>query len=115
MESRSLLKPLALLAVLALILAVPFYADAQVPFGGYITVVTPICQTPPAVWLKTTAGPFMYTSGTVSFIAGPPRHPGQGLLGLFSGYIPCIIWGCCPPFPIKIGGGPLIILHGSSY
>jgi hypothetical protein len=55
----------------------------------------------------------MYLPGTVSFIAGPPSHGGQGLLGMFGGYIPCIIWP--GPLPVIIGGGPFIIFHGSSF
>lgn len=101
--------------VVAVILFAPLVANAQVPFGSFITFLTPVCQTPPAIWIKATGVPLMYTAGSLSFLFGPPRNPGQPLLGMFSGYIPCIIWvpcgfGVCP---VKIGGGPFIIFHGS--
>lgn len=93
-------------------LGIPTSVSAQVSFGGYITFFNPICETPPGAFMTTTAIPLMYVPGTISFLAGPPRGTGQALLGIFGGYLPCIIWP--GPTPVKIGGGPYIILHGSS-
>ena len=105
-----------MLSALLMLAGLPLQADAQVMFGSYIVFITPVCETPPGSWIKSTAGPLMYVTGSVSRLAGPPKNITQGLLGLWGGYLPCIIWVPCfsGTCPIKIGGGPFIIFHGSS-
>lgn len=78
-----------LLVALAVFLLVPLSASAaaaMVPFGGKIIAVEPCVS--PAGALYVTIVPagkhpinFIWTPATVTLGAGPPRSPGQNLLG----------------------------------
>lgn len=101
-----------LFAVVSLV-AMPFSVSAQMPFGGPIVWYFPACHQ--GTWLMT--GPpvpmsLMYTYGSISFANGRPSHYGQFLLGMAGGFMVCTITcavGTCP-----IGGGMIILYHGSS-
>lgn len=87
-------------------------------FGGRIVGYQPICAAPPGILINLgppTFSQLMYLPTTLSFFAGPPRNPGQQLLGRASMVpVPCLV--LCPiglcPHP-QIGGLP-ILFHGSS-
>src|SRR3989344_1391820 len=116
---RTSLLPQVFLGILALLLLSAFMFSpitteaAGLPFGGPILLLFP-CIT----GIKVTVGPprggiFMYIPGaSFSYAYGPPRRPGQYLLGLYGPPAPCFIPG--PKGPILIGFFPLIIFHGSS-
>lgn len=83
------------------------------PFGGAITFLFPSCIE--GIWLKLgppTPGDYMYGAGSYSYLFGPPSHLGQWLLGLSGGFLTCSI--PCHSGICVIGGGRLIIYHGSS-
>lgn len=101
------------------------YSEAQIPitgdFGGPILLAQPVCVAPAGILINVglpTPGQFMYLAGgSFSYDAGPPRNPGQQLLGK-SGpvVVPCLVpcpspTGVCPH---PQGGGLPILFHGSS-
>lgn len=107
---------IALFFVFALV-TIPFSSVfAQIPFGGPIITYQPICQIPPGILL--TIGPptpmiLFYTWGaSISFMVSPPAHPGQLLLGMAGGWVPCIVE--LSGVPVVVGGGLMILFHGSS-
>jgi len=117
-------KRFGLLTVIFMIAAFslfPGFAVAQFPFGGPITWYFPACEVPPATWII--LGPPTFSSlmymGALSYSYGPPSHWGQQLLGMSTAWMPCIILVPCPPSPapcpVIIGGGMLILFHGSSH
>jgi hypothetical protein len=98
----------AIFFVLVIFASMPISAFAQVPFGGPITSIIP-CDEGLELYLgPPTPGSFMYSGGSVSFAYGPPTHVGQFLLGVASGFLLCTVGGT------PIGGGLLILYHGSS-
>lgn len=105
-------------AIFMVVIFSPQLTYAQFHFGGPITLYNPICETPPGVWLM--VGPprpmSLFYMGGMFYSHGPPSHPGQWLLGMAAGWVPCIIWVPCgfAMCPIVIGGGSLIIYSGSS-
>ncbi len=115
-------------SVLTLLFLFPALAFAEIPFGGPITYMDPICQGPPFTWIGEyiqlglpTPYPLMWTPAEISFAYGPPVHPGQYLLGMATPvWLPCILWIWVPcgvtvcPFPIVKGGGFIMAFHGSS-
>jgi len=97
------------------IVAAPLSAHAAlfVPFGGQIAEITPCPLNPTAslVLLKgfTTAA-LVYQGGTsISYREGPPLHPGQWLLGIYTTSLGGV---SCPVPGAQISG--LIRFHGSS-
>jgi hypothetical protein len=91
----------------------PSRANAQLAFGGMILFIYYGCYEGNWIILgPPTPGSYMYTYGTLSYDYGPPSHIGQWLKGLYSGYLTCTIQ--CGPSPCVIGGGPIILFHGSS-
>jgi hypothetical protein len=91
----------------------PTPANAQLAFGGMIVFMYYGCYEGNWIILGTpTPGSYMYTYGTLSYENGPPSHIGQWLLGMSAGFLTCTIQ--CGPSPCVIGGGPLILYHGSS-
>lgn len=105
----------------------PFAVHAQIPFGGPITGYYPVCQSGPGQIIGTgiQLGPpipiaLMYMFGaSQSFLFGPPRGPGQFLLGMAGGFAPCMIWvpcgfTICPVPNPSHPGGTIILFHGSS-
>lgn len=94
---------------------VPLSAHAAlfVPFGGQIAVITP-CPLNPSASLITlkgfTSAELVYQEGTsFSYREGPPIHPGQWLLGIYTTGLGGV---SCPVPKAKIAG--LILFHGSS-
>jgi len=111
------------------VIAMPFTVQAQaVPFGGPITIFSPVCQNyaPGAVMgIGLQIGtpsftPAIYVTGVSrSYASGPPSHPGQFLLGMLGGAMPCLIWVPCGPTVCPapnptLPGGLMILYHGSS-
>ena len=92
------------------------FVSAQIPFGGQIMTYLPICEIPFGVLL--TVGPplpmtLFYMPGvSFSFLVIPPAHVGQLLLGMASGWVPCTV--VIDGVPVVVGGGMLILFHGSS-
>lgn len=90
------------------ILFFPLSVHAQLPFGGPIIWVT-TCNK--GFWVllgPPVAGQYFVNYGASTYLNGPPTHPGQFLLGMATGYQPCVIG------PYTIGGGLMILYHGSS-
>jgi len=118
-------KPLVLMIVISFALFFSgsiIFTEAQslsLDFGGPILLNQPVCVSPPAALVNVgppAGGQFMYLlGGSFSYDAGPPRNPGQQLLGkLGPAVVPCLIpcpLGVCPH---PQGGGPPILFHGSS-
>jgi len=102
-----------LLTVIFLASSLPYPAEAIRPFGGPITWYFPGCNQGSLLYVgPPVGGQFMYTGSSKSFLFGPPTHVGQYLLGMSAGYLVCTVpckIGACP-----IGGGELILFHGSS-
>ena len=68
-----------------------------------------LCNTGILVFLSPpTPGFFMWVPGTVSYLDGPPLHPGQWLLGVAGPPMVCMV-GLFP-----VGAGLMILFHGSS-
>ncbi len=83
-------------------------AYAQIPFGGYVTFVNPICQIPPGLLVYQTpaGGPaiLFYMYGTPF---GVPPTPGLGMLGIaLASPIPCMFY--CGISVCTAGVGTLI-------
>ncbi len=112
--------------VLALVLffsGYVIYSEAQaIPgggFGGRILLAQPVCVSPVGSLVNIglpKGGQFMYLAGgSYSYSAGPPRTPGQQMLGKTGpAVVPCMIpcpAGVCPH---PQGGGLPILFHGSS-
>lgn len=97
--------------LLLVAISIPFFANAQVPFGGLVTAVQP-CNQGLLVYLKTATGPmaYMWHWGQLPYLSYIPPHPGQYLLGVaipitevcMLGYIPSGVG-----FPIKFHGSSL--------
>ncbi len=114
------------LIVMALLL-LPFSSvNAQVPFGGFITLTyTGMCTASaptaiPFILAGVPSGPFMYIPGAgITYPYGPPTHPGQAILGFAVGFYPCLFWSYCGlslcpiPFP-AFPGGMLVVMSGTS-
>lgn len=116
----------ALFLAVALLFMPLSFANAQLPFGGFITIMyTGACTasapqaTPFYLAGPAGGGPFMYIPGSAVFPYGPPSHPGQAILGLAAGFYPCLMWATCGfvpcaiPFPAH-PGGLLVIMSGTS-
>ncbi len=115
MRLKDFLKVFYILLLIFIVTAyfVPQQAHAQIPFGGMITFLFPACFE--GFWIilgPPTAGSYMYSYGSYSYAYGPPSHPGQWLLGKAAGFLTCTVQ--CGPSPCVIGGGLLILFHGSS-
>lgn len=92
---------------------------SSLPFGGKIILIQPVCVSPTAVLINIAVPKpiqLMYIPGvSFSYSYGPPKLPGQSLLGR-AGLtpVPCLIpcpAGLCPH---PQGGGLPILFHGSS-
>ena len=104
---RGLLVTILLVSV-GLFMIAPSTAHAQIPFGGAILFMV-TCNA--SVWIG--IGPptpmgLMYVPGSISYLNGPPLHPGQWLLGMAGPPVPCVVG----PFTIAVA--PVILFHGSS-
>jgi hypothetical protein len=102
---------MCLLGIIFFVLS-PLLANAQVPFGGIVSVEY-VCNTGLLVYVLTAPSgapaPFMWFWGELPFLFHIPPHPGQILLGMAAATpVPCIL-GYIP-----IGYGLPIIFHGSS-
>ena len=117
---RRLHLELLMITVVGVFVSYPVIGGGVVlPFGGPIVNIFPACISPPGIGVV--IGPptprfLFYQPGvSFSFAFGPPRRPGQFLLGNATGFVPCLIpcfTGVCPYPPIP--GGLFIIMHGSS-
>lgn len=103
------------LGVVLIFVFMPLFAHAAlfVPFGGQIAKITPCPFNPSAslVLLKGfTQKALVYQSGaSFSYREGPPVHPGQWLLGVYTTSLGGV---SCPVPGAHIAG--LIRFHGSS-
>ncbi len=94
-------------------LFIPTKTHAQIPFGGPITFLYPACFEGSWIILgPPTPGSYMSSYATRSFSHGRASHVGQYLLGNAGGYLTCTVQ--CGLVPCVIGGGLLILYHGSS-
>ena len=119
--------------IISFVLVLPLTASfttpvrAQALLGGAITVIQPICMGAPGQVIGTVMEvgpplpmPVMYIfSVSRSYLVKPPSTPGQWLLGMLSGFTPCMIWVSCGPTICRVPnpslpGGGLITFHGSS-
>ena len=112
----------ALVSIVALVfLFVPAFAHAQatplLSFGGSILAITPCLY--PFTGYHIVLGPpkggsFIYQVGlSFSYLNGPPRRPGQWLLGMSAPGIRCATGSTDGDWDDWLSGG-LIIFHGSS-
>ena len=91
---------------------VPQEAFALGPFGGAILTIYP-CINGLKITLSTpTPGFYFYPWGALSFLFGPPTHPGQWLLGMSGPPMACLT--ACEDGQCASPGGSVIIFHGSS-
>lgn len=81
---------------------------SSLPFGGMIKMMH-VCNTGLLIYLgPPTVGTYMWTPATKTFLSGPPKHPGQWLLGMAGPPVPCYI------ADILVGAGRLMTMVGSS-
>jgi hypothetical protein len=95
---------LARYAIVGLIILTPVSASAFFSFGGRIITVVP-CLSALGPSLHITIVPaglfpvaYIWTPATFTFLAGPPRNPGQQVLGLYDVPFVCTIG--FPPIPL---------------
>lgn len=99
------------IALLALLMSVPFVAAAK-PFGGQITKIVYPCYNR-VIWARLSApvpGDYIWTSATRTYQFGPPTHVGQWLLGLTGVPYNCLV----SINPIIVWEGITISMMGSS-
>jgi hypothetical protein len=103
-----------LTAIIATILFAPVSVYAQVPFGGMIKSIKP-CINPPGLVVNMASGEtLLYLPGlSISFLFGPPTHPGQFLLGLAGKGVSCFTRRRHGHWKSPLSG-KLILFHGSS-
>jgi len=86
-------------AALLLVICLPFPASAALgtSFGGRILSVLP-CLSPFGPSLQVNILPaggvstsYIWTPATITFLAGPPNHPGQQILGVADIPFACVI------------------------
>ena|SRR3989338_1751966 len=87
-------------------------AFALGPFGGAILSIYP-CNNGLKITLSPpTPGLYFYPWGAISYLFGPPSHPGQLLLGMSGPPVVCLT--SCEDGECASLGGDVIIYHGSS-
>ncbi|MAF59293.1 MAG: hypothetical protein QF858_01310 [Candidatus Pacebacteria bacterium] len=94
--AHSLKKSTILISILfsILFLLSPFYqAEAIIPFGGMVITLTPCLNAAIHVLIgPPRPGPYIWQAGlTLTFLYGPPSHPGQWTLGRAGPVGLCII------------------------
>lgn len=86
-------------------------AASAAPFGGMITQLVPCYNE--AIYVNLSGpvgGAYIWTPSTKTYPFGPPRHPGQWLLGLKAASYYCIV----SIMPVIVWEGTGIMMMGSS-
>ena len=80
----------------------------EVFFSPEVLSVVSVSKEQSVVNLWVSEPSFSNTAGSISFLYGPPSHVSQWMLGVASGFLTCTEGN------ITVGGGLIILYHGSS-
>lgn len=100
-----------LAVIMVATLLFPMFSNAQLPFGGMVTLTQPCNNGLLLTVLQPLSGTqqFMWTYGNLPFNWHVIPHVGQEMLGNYLvGTIPCTLGNT------TVGQGSLILFHGSS-